>query len=154
MALADMMSFLSSTAFEAISLVWMELAMFAVAAVVYVAVVGLPQVGPKKRAKKPGYEDSASNEAEETYKKWLQVKKGKAELSGATGLYLVLTSMRQLKKSPSEIESELRSGLEAKHLLPELEALPATLLRDDAVDLLPPVLQVLQDVGKRAEVTV
>lgn len=128
--------------------------MFAVAAVVYVAVVGLPQVGPKKRAKKPGYEDSASNEAEETYKKWLQVKKGKAELSGATGLYLVLTSMRQLKKSPSEIESELRSGLEAKHLLPELEALPATLLRDDAVDLLPPVLQVLQDVGKRAEVTV
>lgn len=128
--------------------------MFAVAAVVYVAVVGLPQVGPKKRAKKPGYEDSASNEAEETYKKWLQVKKGKAELSGATGLYLVLTSMRQLKKSPSETESELRSGLEAKHLLPELEALPATLLRDDAVDLLPPVLQVLQDVGKRAEVTV
>mmetsp|Transcript_28356 Transcript_28356/g.46682 ORF Transcript_28356/g.46682 Transcript_28356/m.46682 type:complete len:853 (-) Transcript_28356:110-2668(-) len=155
MALADMMSFLSSTAFEAISLVWMELAMFGVAAVVYVAVVGLPQLGPKKRAKKPGYEDTASNEAEETYKKWQQVKKGKAELSGATGLYLVLTSMRQLKKSPSEMESELRSGLEAaKHLLPDLEALPATLLRDDAVDLVPPVLQVLQDLGKRAEVTV
>eukprot|EP00435_Cladocopium_sp_Y103_P031465 s620_g8.t1 len=133
----------------------MELAMFAVAAVVYVAVVGLPQVGPKKRSKKPGYEDTASNEAEETYKKWQQVKKGKAELSGATGLYLVLTSMRQLKKSPSEIESELRSALEAaKHLLPDVEALPATLLRDDAVDLLPPVLQVLQDVGKRAEITV
>lgn len=155
MALADMMASLSSTAFEAISLVWMELAMFAVAAVVYVAVVGLPQVGPKKRSKKPGYEDTASNEAEETYKKWQQVKKGKAELSGATGLYLVLTSMRQLKKSPSEIESELRSALEAaKHLLPDVEALPATLLRDDAVDLLPPVLQVLQDVGKRAEITV
>lgn len=129
--------------------------MFGVAAVVYVAVVGLPQLGPKKRAKKPGYEDTASNEAEETYKKWQQVKKGKAELSGATGLYLVLTSMRQLKKSPSEMESELRSGLEAaKHLLPDLEALPATLLRDDAVDLVPPVLQVLQDLGKRAEVTV
>lgn len=129
--------------------------MFGVAAVVYVAVVGLPQLLPKKRPKKPGYEDTASNEAEETYKKWQQVKKGKAELSGATGLYLVLTSMRQLKKSPSEMESELRSGLEAaKHLLPDLEALPATLLRDDAVDLVPPVLQVLQDLGKRAEVTV
>ena len=44
MALADALSTMSSTALEAISLVWMELAMFGVAAVVYAAVLGLPQL--------------------------------------------------------------------------------------------------------------
>lgn len=127
--------------------------MFGVAAVIYAAVIGLPHFGPKKS--KATYEENSSREAEETLKKWQQVKKGKGELPSG-GLYMVLTAMRQLKKTPVQVEAELRQALTSRgsNLLSDVQALPTALLRDDAIELLPPVLQVLQDFGKSPEAAV
>eukprot|EP00913_Durusdinium_trenchii_P032377 g30314.t1 len=93
-------------------------------------------------------EENSSREAEETLKKWQQVKKGKGELPSG-GLYMVLTAMRQLKKTPVQVEAELRQALTSRgsNLLSDVQALPTALLRDDAIELLPPVLQVLQDLA-------
>ncbi|CAE7241489.1 unnamed protein product [Symbiodinium sp. CCMP2592] len=157
MAIVEALSLMASAAQEALSLVWMELAMFGVAALVYVACMGLPQRGTKTKGKLANaYEDAPLREAKESWKHWEQVKRGRAELTGSfgSGLYKALTAMRQLRKSGSEVEEELRAALKgpaSAKLLSEMEALPAALLRDDAIDLLPPVLQVLQDWEKRAE---
>mmetsp|Transcript_72746 Transcript_72746/g.170568 ORF Transcript_72746/g.170568 Transcript_72746/m.170568 type:complete len:869 (-) Transcript_72746:213-2819(-) len=157
MAIVEALSLMASAAQEALSLVWMELAMFGVAALVYVACMGLPQRGTKTKGKLANaYEDAPLREAKESWKHWEQVKRGRAELTGSfgSGLYKALTAMRQLRKSGSEVEEELRAALKgpaSAKLLSEMEALPAALLRDDAIDLLPPVLQVLQDWDKRAE---
>ncbi|CAE6940013.1 unnamed protein product [Symbiodinium natans] len=158
MAFVEALSVMALAAYEALSLVWTELAMFGVAALVYVACMGLPQTGSKKPKGKLAnvYEDAGLREAKDSWKHWEQVKKGRAELTGSpgSGLYKALTAMRQLRKSSSEVEAELRGALKGPagaKLLAEMEALPAALLRDDAIDLLPPVLQVLQETGKRAE---
>ncbi|CAJ1378370.1 unnamed protein product, partial [Effrenium voratum] len=108
---------------------------------------------PKKPKKIGSYEDAPSRDAKETLNKWQQVKKGHGELGGS-GLYMVLTAMRQLRKSPAEVEGELRSslkGAQGEKLLGEVEALPAALLRDDAIEMLPPVLKLLQDFGRPAD---
>ncbi|CAE7411948.1 unnamed protein product [Symbiodinium sp. CCMP2456] len=180
MAIVEALSVMASAAQEALSLVWMELAMFGVAALVYVAqpcctfstssgsgvwrCMELESWSfDKPRTKTKGklantYEDAPLREAKESWKHWEQVKKGRAELTGSfgSGLYKALTAMRQLRKSGSEVEEELRAALKgpaSAKLLSEMEALPAALLRDDAIDLLPPVLQVLQDWDKRAEMS-
>mmetsp|Transcript_13840 Transcript_13840/g.32962 ORF Transcript_13840/g.32962 Transcript_13840/m.32962 type:complete len:870 (-) Transcript_13840:297-2906(-) len=161
MAIMEAFSWTVNAAHEALSLVWMELAMFGVAALVYVACMGLPQTGSKKSKGKlaNAYEDAPLRDAKDAYKQWEQVKKGSGELSGGSpgsGLYKALTAMRQLRKAAAEVENELRDALTgpaAAKLLPEMEALPAALLRDDAIDLLPPVLHVLQDSGKPVEMS-
>ncbi|OLP79066.1 Pentatricopeptide repeat-containing protein [Symbiodinium microadriaticum] len=93
----------------------------------------------KTKAKLANTYDAPLREAKESWKHWEQVKKGRAELTGSfgSGLYKALTAMRQLRKSGSEVEEELRAALKgpaSAKLLSEMEA----------IDLLPPVLQVLQ----------
>lgn len=148
MTAIDAMSFVTSAVVEAVSFVWMELAMFAAAALVYVACVGLPQGGPKKAAKnklKSSFEESP--DAAEIYRQWKQAKK-------EVGLYSAVQAMRQLRKTAKEVDSDLRSALtdvNTEQMLAEVEALPAALLRDNAIDLLPSILAILQDFSRPAD---
>eukprot|EP00931_Biecheleriopsis_adriatica_P109517 TRINITY_DN8377_c0_g1_i1.p1 TRINITY_DN8377_c0_g1~~TRINITY_DN8377_c0_g1_i1.p1 ORF type:complete len:853 (-),score=199.84 TRINITY_DN8377_c0_g1_i1:178-2736(-) len=148
MTFMDVMSFVSSAAVEAVSFVWMELAIFAAASFIYVACVGLPHLGPKTASKnKLKHSHEESHDALETYHQWKQAKK-------SIGLYTAVHAMRQLHKTTKEVDSELRSaldGMDIEAMLSEVEALPAALLRDNAIDLVPAVLAILQEFGKPAD---
>jgi len=149
MALFEAGQLLWSAVSEALSLVWMELAMLVTSALVYVAIVGLPQKAGKK--KKVIYEDSApAADAKEVYQQWQEAKTNDSTMPG--GLHAAVTAMRQLHKSTAEIMSELREA-NIKNILPDVATLPAALLRDDAIELVPPLMELLEEFGRPADVS-
>mmetsp|Transcript_105684 Transcript_105684/g.187941 ORF Transcript_105684/g.187941 Transcript_105684/m.187941 type:complete len:866 (-) Transcript_105684:186-2783(-) len=148
MALLEASQFLSSAVVEAVSLVWMELAMLIASALVYVSIVGIPR--PSKTKKIMYDDDGPAAGAKEVYRQWQQAKKSGSPMHG--GLYAAVTAMRQLHKPSTQILSDLRTV--SKKFLPEVEALPAALLRDDALELLPSVLQLLEELGRPADASI
>jgi hypothetical protein len=170
MALIEAVSMTLSAAFEVASLIWMELAMFGVAALVYLFAVGgapVPFMGAGPSKKKVMDEDAASApkarkpradahgvpnaDHRAALKSWQEMK-----IAGSTPdveLSSVVHSMQKLGKSAPEIITELRSALDANPgLLPNVLGLPATLLRDDAVQLLDGTLKLLQDHGQSVDI--
>ena len=80
------------------------------------------------------------------------MKKGNA--ADTWGIYAVVTFLRALGKSLSEIKLELRnaSGGEASRtIFPEIEQLPAAIISDEAIDVLPMVLRLLEDFSRPAD---
>jgi len=70
-------------------------------------------------------------------------------------LAMVVDAMRKLNRSPADIATELQAGLQrAPALLPSFAALPAALLRDNAIELLDNVLKLLEEQGNPADATV
>eukprot|EP00930_Biecheleria_cincta_P104744 TRINITY_DN9714_c0_g1_i5.p1 TRINITY_DN9714_c0_g1~~TRINITY_DN9714_c0_g1_i5.p1 ORF type:complete len:867 (+),score=189.92 TRINITY_DN9714_c0_g1_i5:92-2692(+) len=152
MAFSEAVSMFSWAAYEAVSLVWMELAMFGVAALVYLAFMDIPFWRPKKKIGSGQDQKPSKSAAQDTYRRWQQVKNGDGELKG--GLYAAVTSMRELGKSSSQIEQELRTALggeASQKFLPDLEQLPTDMIRDDAIDVLPMALHLLEDFGRPAD---
>lgn len=163
MAFSDMTSQIAFATYEALSLVWMEVAMFAAAAIVYLFCVGLPHQSKKGK----GSFDSKSDpkptnqskdlqqrrEAKELLRKWQEVKTAVVQAPNPSELYNIVDAMRQLGKLPNEVCSELRTAVTAN---PDLEAavvaLPTALLRDDAMEMLSGILDLLQEFGKPADV--
>jgi len=148
MAFPEAMSSLTSAAGDAFSLMGMELAMFGIASIAYLAIMGLPFWGPKKK-QAPGLEQLPKKSgSQEAYRQWQQAKKGNSQMPG--GISAAVASMRGLGRSSSEIEHELRTALRgagSQTLLEEFEALCTALLHDNAIDVLQVVLNVVEDFG-------
>jgi len=163
-----------SATYEVVSLVWMEFAMFVVAALIYILCVGgapapflaawfpakkkvmdedTKSVSPKGR--KPRAEMPGVPQADHTavLKSWQQMK-----TTGNTvdvELSSVVHSMQKLGKSTADIMAELKSGLQSNpELLPKVVALPTTLLRDDAVQLLDGTVQLLEEFEQTVDIAV
>eukprot|EP00931_Biecheleriopsis_adriatica_P081131 TRINITY_DN5447_c0_g2_i1.p1 TRINITY_DN5447_c0_g2~~TRINITY_DN5447_c0_g2_i1.p1 ORF type:complete len:397 (+),score=108.02 TRINITY_DN5447_c0_g2_i1:139-1329(+) len=155
MAMIDSES--SMTFVEAISMVGTELAMFSAAVLFYVAYKGMPSKRPHKSSKKEGYlaascHNNSNVSTEDIYRQWQQSQKATTP-DTSPELYAVITAMSQLNKKHVEVESELRLALEkqGETMLTELQALPPALLRDNAIGLLPLVLELLQSSGRPAD---
>eukprot|EP00929_Paragymnodinium_shiwhaense_P049393 TRINITY_DN24914_c0_g1_i1.p1 TRINITY_DN24914_c0_g1~~TRINITY_DN24914_c0_g1_i1.p1 ORF type:complete len:1074 (+),score=278.77 TRINITY_DN24914_c0_g1_i1:158-3379(+) len=151
-ALIEAASVLGSGAFEALSLVWMELSMFLVAGIVYVLFLGgsRKQVrsgdGPAGKAAKLAepVESHDHGDATDVLSLWSE-----AQASGTTSaidLVLVVEAFRKTGKSCTDIIQEFRAGIEANAaLLSNIEVLPAALLRDDNVELLSSTVSLLEE---------
>mmetsp|Transcript_29064 Transcript_29064/g.92682 ORF Transcript_29064/g.92682 Transcript_29064/m.92682 type:complete len:1084 (+) Transcript_29064:133-3384(+) len=185
MALIKAMSLLASAALEAASLVWMELAMFAAAAALYVLWSGgvpgpelgkwvsqmsqrVPQkklagAGSATRSPRTGSgggeverelrENLAKSDHRAVFRLWQRVKglKEAPEIDLAS----VVDSMRKLGRNSSDVVAELRSALDSNPgLLSGIAALPAALLRDDAVELLDAIVGLLEERGSPVETSV
>jgi pentatricopeptide repeat protein len=158
MALLTATSLMVSAVAEALSLAWIELAMFVVAGSVYVFFSGshskfrfvprsLWKSGNNKAALAKGVKCSVGDGAVDTTNlsswKSLQTLGDKPP-----ELVSVVESMQQAGRTASQIMADLRVALkESPSLLPSLEALPAAFLRDDAVDLLDGTLVLLSEHG-------
>mmetsp|Transcript_32231 Transcript_32231/g.70235 ORF Transcript_32231/g.70235 Transcript_32231/m.70235 type:complete len:1074 (+) Transcript_32231:106-3327(+) len=180
MAIFKAMSLVSSAVYEVASLVWVEVALFLAATLIYVTFVGpVPHnlAGSKsgKKTKSPfkatGGQAAPSSASVPTRDgtvaqemrhhaalgnhaavivAWQGIQ-AQTEVS-SVDLSVVADSMRRLGASLSEIVDELRSGLEKNpSLLPSLAALPAALLRDNNMDLLDGALGLLEEQGSPAE---
>jgi len=146
---------ISTSALEAASLLWMELAMFAAAAFIYAICIGLPSAKSKKMKGLKLFAGHA--EGKDTHRavmiNWREVKKGKGPALNNSELYGVVDTMRQLGKSTAEVVSELRAAVQANGgLKAAVAALPAALLRDDALELLSSTLALLQEFGQDADI--
>mmetsp|Transcript_102229 Transcript_102229/g.284765 ORF Transcript_102229/g.284765 Transcript_102229/m.284765 type:complete len:1078 (+) Transcript_102229:112-3345(+) len=166
MALIRAAALMLSAAIEAASLVWMELAMFAAAAALYALWAGgapnsrlgklLPST--KSAPRKPtcagaacasGVEHElrehlAKGDHRAVLRLWHRAKA--LEEAPLLDLASVVDSMRKLGRSAPEVLAELRSALNScPGLLPSFAALPAALLRDDAVELLDGTLALLEE---------
>eukprot|EP00928_Gymnodinium_smaydae_P013511 TRINITY_DN14925_c0_g1_i1.p1 TRINITY_DN14925_c0_g1~~TRINITY_DN14925_c0_g1_i1.p1 ORF type:complete len:1086 (-),score=258.09 TRINITY_DN14925_c0_g1_i1:259-3516(-) len=144
-----------SAAFEAVSLVWMELALFAIAGIIYLLFSGSHgtkpgkwmgkdvTTSPGKAAVKAASDAKKDRECARVYADW------KAQKLSADALALdlanVTEAMRKLGMTPADIAAELQSALDANEsFLANVEALPAALLRDGAVELLGAVIELLE----------
>lgn len=148
----------SMTIVEAISMIGTEVAMFSAAVLFYVMYKGLPQKGRKKTLKKvSSHDDDQEHSAAEVYQQWLRAQKSKKPDTGPR-LYAVVAAMRQLGKMDKEVHAELNAALSAssagESMLTELQALPAALLRDSSIELLPVVLDLLQSAGRPADASI
>jgi len=174
MALMQAASLFASAVGEAASLVWMELAMFGLAAICYVFLIGVPGLRPTKPNAKIGKgataskgnssgecnaipleprQSDASGDRPAVLDDWERAKASSevAELNLAS----VVDAMRKLGKSPSDIADELRSAINKNPaLLSNVSSLPAALLRDDSVEMLDVMLSLLEELGHVADVSV
>jgi len=164
-----------SAAVEVASLVWMEIAMLCVAALLYFICIGgspLPSVNTwlsSKKAKAMDNDDASSRGSGETdcelknklargdhlavLKCWQQLK-AKQEMPQFE-LSSVVHSMQKLGRPAAEIIAELQTALASNaSLLPSVAALPTTLLCDDAVELLDGTLKLLEEHKQPAELAV
>jgi pentatricopeptide repeat protein len=170
MALIEAGSLMFSAAIEVASLVWMELTMFGMAALIYVLCIGGSPLPVLKDwlAKAKSMDDSMENlgEAEVELRSCLargdhkgvlrcwQSLKNKDE-EGEFDLASVVHSMQKLGHSGVDIIGNLRSALTSSPvLLPNVATLPAALLRDDAVDLLDGVTKLLEEHGQSVDTAV
>eukprot|EP00747_Dinoflagellata_sp_TGD_P114942 gnl/TRDRNA2_/TRDRNA2_172031_c0_seq19.p1 gnl/TRDRNA2_/TRDRNA2_172031_c0~~gnl/TRDRNA2_/TRDRNA2_172031_c0_seq19.p1 ORF type:complete len:953 (+),score=234.25 gnl/TRDRNA2_/TRDRNA2_172031_c0_seq19:173-3031(+) len=175
MAVADAMTWVGAAAYEALSLIGMELAMAIVAAMVYMMSVGLQPLGRKqaRAAKKAKMMDDSDDTAgpagsnfEHDVKERLAHGDHKAVLAAwkrmkafddapKLDLISVVDSMRKLGYSSSAVVAELRSALDScPTLQSSVAGLQTALLRDNAVDLLAGVVALLEEKGQRIESTI
>eukprot|EP00931_Biecheleriopsis_adriatica_P081130 TRINITY_DN5447_c0_g1_i1.p1 TRINITY_DN5447_c0_g1~~TRINITY_DN5447_c0_g1_i1.p1 ORF type:complete len:430 (+),score=102.36 TRINITY_DN5447_c0_g1_i1:172-1290(+) len=133
--------------------------MFSAAVLFYVVYKGLPSKSPGNSTKK-GYltvscQDNTSTSAADVYQQWQQAQKA-TKPGTSPELYAVITAMSQLKKKHTEVKSELRDALDrqGETMLSELQELPGALLRDNAIELLPVVLELLQSAGRPADASI
>jgi hypothetical protein len=152
-----------SMALELVSLVWMELLMFAIAAVGYVLFNGgLPTLsGPQKASKKMQHESNKQTEEEKVekellsrlaeadhqavFKLWQRVKT--FEKIPVVGLAPIVESMRQLGKPDAEIVGEIRTAMECNEAFAEREVVAGlleSLSKEGCVDLLGPVVEMAE----------
>lgn len=173
MALIKAATLIVSALLEAVSLVWMEISMFLVAAMVYAVCVGGVQpslrkvlrweavvqtrkkeapAGPSRR-----FTPSCPSEAEREIRGHLAKGDHRSALSvwhrvkseaeaPKVSLTSVVDSMLKLGYSTTDVVAELRSSLAScPGLLPGIALLPNTLLRDDSLDLASGVLALLEE---------
>mmetsp|Transcript_64362 Transcript_64362/g.181487 ORF Transcript_64362/g.181487 Transcript_64362/m.181487 type:complete len:942 (+) Transcript_64362:146-2971(+) len=173
MAIFKAAALFTSALTEAASLVWMELAMFGLAAMCYIFFVGIPGLGATKLAAK-GKKGSAvckiqSSGACQAVTPEPRQKAAVVASSDVLGLWeramslgevpqldlaSVVDSMCELGKLPSDIVDELRSALDKNPaLLPSIASLPSAFLRDDRVDMLDVTLGLLEQHGHVADVS-
>jgi len=172
MALAKAATLMASAAIEVASLIWMELAMFAAAALVYVLCVGglpVPQFSKwlsRKKTASTDDEDEASGSTKkssvkgndelqghlsrgdhhEVFRSWQRMKT--MESAPKVDLTSVIDAMRKLGRSTADVVAELRSAVDCSPgLLTSVASLPASLLRDDNVELLDGTVRLLEENG-------
>mmetsp|Transcript_71060 Transcript_71060/g.111234 ORF Transcript_71060/g.111234 Transcript_71060/m.111234 type:complete len:1077 (-) Transcript_71060:92-3322(-) len=166
MALMQVASLVASTGIEIVSVVWMELSMFAAAAIVYVLCVRgsslsgwSNSLGKKKHVdddasdlgEKVGEADSKDTKA--TLEHWQQMKNKNEACE--IDLASVVHSMQQCGHTANEVLAELRSALDCNpSLLPNVVCLCNALLRDDAVELLDGVVKLLEDHDQTIDIVV
>lgn len=176
MALLKAASLLVTAAAEAASLVWMELAMFGAAAVLYVLFMGvLPRIrgtgksismhrkvgSGKEQLPRGSCTSSEGQQLRDPAAKgdhhasmmqlWQRAKA--LEDPPRLDLVAVVDAMRKAGSSVSEVVAELRTAMDSNpKLLEKVTALPAALLRDDQVELLDATLAVLEERGQPADV--
>jgi len=170
MALVEAASLMFSAGLEVASLVWMEISMFAVAALIYLFCIGgtptsfMQNVLPSKKKVMDG-EDVPSNRFPAKPRK-LQAPRGETQSESLeehrgvlktwneskaasdaprVDLSSVVHSMQKLGRSPQEIVAELRSAIDSNPgLLTGVSDLAGALLRDDAVELLDGTIKLLE----------
>jgi len=165
MALAEAVSLTLSAGVEVVSLVWMEISMFAVAALIYLFCIGgtptsfMQGIFPSKKkvmddsdipsrpsAKARNVQPPRGESLEEhrnVLKTWKELQT--AGDAPSVELSSVVHSMQKLGSTPQEIVAELRSAVDSNPgLLPSVAALAAALLRDDAVELLNGTIKLLE----------
>jgi len=152
-----------SAVLEVASLVWMEISMFAVAALVYLFCIGgaptsfMQAFVPSKKKmmdddampskRFPAKSPKPQSESLETHRVVLKTWDESKAAGGAPSVDLssVVHSMQKLGRSPQEIVAELRSAIGSNPaLLPSVKTLAAALLRDDAVELLEGTIKLLE----------
>jgi pentatricopeptide repeat protein len=175
MALVEAASIMASAAVEAASLVWMELSMFVAAGLLYVLVVGSAPLSKRLQLKSKESPEFVANNTKQTKQQAAQRSsnfKGLADsaeynnvlktwndakTSQQTTIDLasVVDAMWKLGKTTVDVAAELRCAIKANSaLLPNLELLPAALLRDDSVGLLSAVVALLEECGKAPDITI
>jgi len=158
MALLRAASLMLTAVAETLALVWMELAMFVVAGLLYALFsgsadkLGFVQLSSRKSGNKtdaltkgvkcePG--DGKADTTNRNSGESLQMLGGKPP-----ELIRVVESKQRAGQTTCQIMAALRAALkDSPSLLPSLEALPAVFLRDDAVDLLDGTLALLAEHG-------
>jgi len=165
MAFPGIVSELVSTALQAGSLVWMELAMFAAAGVLYLIFTGIPPIGNRiskrvfvahggcstskscSETAGPDGELSGQGDHAAVLRNWEKEKK--SEQAPKCDLASVVDAMRKLGKTNSDVIAELRSALQANPaLLPSVEGLLSALVKDDAAELLQAAIVLLEENGR------
>mmetsp|Transcript_60427 Transcript_60427/g.174342 ORF Transcript_60427/g.174342 Transcript_60427/m.174342 type:complete len:1086 (-) Transcript_60427:65-3322(-) len=100
-------------------------------------------------------ENAGKGDHEGVVAAWEQVKSAAAKEGSAPprlDLAIVVDAMRKLGSSAADVATELRAAVAtAPSLLDGVAALPAALLRDDAVELLDATLALLQEQGRTAD---
>eukprot|EP00928_Gymnodinium_smaydae_P062247 TRINITY_DN46155_c0_g1_i1.p1 TRINITY_DN46155_c0_g1~~TRINITY_DN46155_c0_g1_i1.p1 ORF type:complete len:1115 (+),score=299.63 TRINITY_DN46155_c0_g1_i1:138-3347(+) len=158
-----------SAIFEAVSLVWMELALFAVAGLIYVFFTGSASSSPKvnkligsltgkdvafSKGKPPSPRSIVKDrECSRMYEEW-KAKKLTAEAVDFD-LVRVTEAMRKLGMSAGDIVGELESAASSNApLLEKIESLPASLLQDGATELVLAVVSFLESQGRTVDVAI
>merc|ERR1719498_232474 len=152
-----------SSAFDLLSLVWMELLMFGIAAVGYVLFSGgLPLGAGTHKATKKLTDDSKEKSAEEklekellsnfeegnhqqVFKLWQRVKT--FDKVPVVSLAHIMESMKQLGKPSAEIVGEIRTALECNESFANGEVLGgllAPLAKDGSLELLAPIVEIAE----------
>merc|ERR550514_1198925 len=156
---AEMLNESPSAVFELLSLVWMELLMFGVAAVGYVLFYGgLPLFNaPGKAAAKNISEDSKERIEKElqtrlsegdhlaVFKLWQRVKT--FDRAPSVSLIHIVESMKQLGKPEPEIVGEIRTAMECNEVFAEREVLGAlldALAKESSLELLGPIAEMAE----------
>lgn len=162
-ALFDAAMIMGSAAAEAASLLWMELAMFAAAGIIYLVFVrGAAQssLGTKmsalvKNSSRPSARKDVNApsqrqnvpDSNHIYQQWEKLKL--TEQAAEIDLAGVLDAMRKVGKSAEYSLAEIEAALDSNTaLLPNVEALPAALLRDGAVELVGAAVAMLEKRGR------
>merc|ERR550514_864873 len=161
---AEMLNESPSAVFELLSLVWMELLMFGVAAVGYVLFYGgLPLFNaPGKAAAKNISEDSKERTEEERIEKELQTRLSEGDhlavfklwqrvktfdRAPSVSLIHIVESMRKLGKPEPEIVGEIRTAMECNEAFAEREVLGAlldALAKENSLELLGPIAEMAE----------
>mmetsp|Transcript_50 Transcript_50/g.173 ORF Transcript_50/g.173 Transcript_50/m.173 type:complete len:1071 (+) Transcript_50:102-3314(+) len=175
MALAKASALIVSATLEAASLVWMELAMFASVAVLYYVFVrghlqssstqpnpaAKPRESSQRSAQTPVAEGSAGAEREElareahsaVIKLWQRVRDNEAV--SCLDLSSVIDSLRKSGWSCADVATEIKTALDGNEaLLPLVQAVPATLLRDDSVEMLDRIVALLLERGHSVDLAI
>eukprot|EP00445_Apocalathium_hangoei_P041727 CAMPEP_0203978424 /NCGR_PEP_ID=MMETSP0359-20131031/102110_1 /ASSEMBLY_ACC=CAM_ASM_000338 /TAXON_ID=268821 /ORGANISM="Scrippsiella Hangoei, Strain SHTV-5" /LENGTH=1051 /DNA_ID=CAMNT_0050916635 /DNA_START=126 /DNA_END=3279 /DNA_ORIENTATION=- len=169
MALFNAASLFTSALAEAASLVWMELAMFGLAAMCYSFFIGIPGSGAAKPTVRKGKGKVLSSDACKAMPHESLPTTNAGASSDVLGIWerakslgevppldlaSVADAMRELGKSPSDIVDELRSALtKSPAVLPSIFSLLGAFLRDDRVDMLDVTLALLEEHGHVADVS-
>merc|ERR550514_994898 len=155
--MADMLNESPSVVFELLSLVWMELLMFGIAAVGYVLFYGgLPLFNaPGKAAAKKISEDERIEKELQTrlsegdhlavFKLWQRVKT--FDRAPSVSLIHIVESMKQLGKPEPEIVGEIRTAMECNEVFAEREVLGAlldALAKESSLELLGPIAEMAE----------